>query len=152
MDWKFHAIFSFFLYAVVITLFGFPAGFSFSGFVLLVFSSMLPDVDSKKSVIRKIVFALLFYTATIFVWFSINTDAYTKMTLTAIFAVLSYVCYVKIPLRHRGKKSLHLWRYFVVISAASFILFFFSGMNPYYAFFISIGYGSHLVADKIKKF
>jgi|GEM_PF-1615938 len=152
MDWKLHMIFSFAIYFVIILLFPSTLMYSIHALIILVFSSLLPDLDHPKSVIRVVIFAAVFYLLMLFVILQETLDFWTKILTIVILFVLVYYSYKKIPLRHRGKRSLHLWRYLPLSVAASLVLFTFANINISLILFIVIGYGSHLLSDRIKKF
>ena len=152
MDWKLHVILSLFLYFLIISVFQFPFPYSITAFILLIFSSLLPDLDHPKSKIRKAIFLLLFYFMTLFVVIELNVDLGMKILILMITLILTYYLYKFLPLKHRGKRSLHLWRYVFISPLLSLVLFAFANINISFALFIIVGYGSHLISDKIRKF
>jgi len=151
MDWKLHMILSFIIYFMIILVFQFSLAYSVQALLILIFSSLLPDLDHPKSIIRGIVFAMIFYLLMLFVIIQ-NLDIGMKILTIFILLVLVYYSYKHLPLKHRGKRSLHLWRYPLLFTAVSFLLFTIANINISLILFILIGYGSHLLADKIKKF
>lgn len=151
MDWKLHVIFSFVIYFMIILFFRFPPDYSVSSLLLVVFSSLLPDLDYPKSIIRGIVFAMIFYLLMLFVIIQ-DLGMEIKILAVVILLILVYYSYKNIPLKHRGKHSLHLWRYPILFTAISLVLFSVANINISLALFILIGYGSHLLSDKIRKF
>jgi inner membrane protein len=152
MDWKLHILFSFILYFLISLFFHFSIAYGISAFLVLIFSSLLPDIDHPKSLIRAVVFSLMFYVLAIFVVLEVSSGILVKIVLLAIILVLTYAGYKKLPLRHRGRKSLHQWRFFVVFSGVCIILFSLGNIDLTLDFFFSLGYGSHLILDKIRKF
>ncbi len=152
MDWKLHVILSFFLYFLIISVFQFSLAYSITAFTLLTFSSLLPDLDHPKSVIRKAVFLLVFYFLALFIVIGLNLTLEMKILILIITLILTYYLYKSIPLRHRGKRSLHLWRYVLIFPLISLALSALANINISFALFIIVGYGSHLISDKISKF
>ena len=152
MDWKLHLIFSFLLYFIIILFFWFPMDYSVAAFFLLTFSSLLPDVDYKKSIIRGVIFAMVFYLLMLFVVIQKSLVLEIKILAVVILLFIVYYSYKNIPLKHRGKHSLHLWRYPFAFTAVSLVLFAAANINISLILFIFIGYGSHLLTDKIKQF
>ncbi len=75
-----------------------------------------------------------------------------KILTIVILLILTYYSYKHLPLKHRGKHSLHLWRYPFLFTAVFSVLFAIANINISLILFILIGYGSHLFADRIKKF
>ena len=150
MDWKLHVIVSFLLYLVIILFFQFSLSYSVAAFILLVFSSLLPDLDHPKSLIRGVIFAVVFYLSMWFVLIELSADFMIKLFVIITILILTYYFYKNIPLKHRGKKSLHLWRYCFLVTGVSLVLFSVANINISMVSFIFIGYGSHLLADKIK--
>jgi hypothetical protein len=151
MDWKLHLILSFAIYLLIIIFFAFPVDYSLSALLLIVFSSLLPDLDHPKSIIRIVIFAMIFYILMIFVIIQ-DLTLEVKILTIVILLILVYYSYKYLPLKHRGKRSLHLWRYPIIFAAVSLVLFTAANINISLSLFILIGYGSHLLADGIKKF
>jgi len=152
MDWKLHVILSLAIYFIIIMVFPLSIYYSIQALIILIFSSLLPDLDHPKSMIRVVIFALIFYLIILFVILQETLDFWIKILTITILLVLVYYSYRNIPLRHRGKRSLHLWRYFLLSIAVSLVLFTIANINISLILFILIGYGSHLLADRIKKF
>jgi hypothetical protein len=152
MDWKLHVILSFLLYFLIISFFQFSVSYSVQSFLILVFFSLFPDIDHRKSMIRKAVFILVFYLMVLFVFIGMNLDAGMKILIVLILSVLTYYLYKFLPLKHRGKRSLHLWRYFFVSLMLFTVLFALANINISLTLFIIVGYGSHLISDKIREF
>jgi len=151
MDWKLHIIFSFFLYFLIISLFPLTLIYSLQALFLLLFSSLLPDLDHPKSVIRGVIFIITFYFLVLFVMIQ-KFDFEIKVMVLIMVLFLLYYFYRNIPLKHRGRKSLHLWRHCFLFTGIFFVLFSIENINISLTSFIFIGYGSHLLADGIKKF
>ncbi len=152
MDWKLHVILSLLLYFLIISFFHFSLAYSVQALLILIFSSLLPDLDHPKSKIRKVIFLLVFYMMAIFVVIELNVDLGMKILVLMVILILTYYLYRNIPLKHRGKRSLHLWRYCFLFTALSAIIFAVANINISFALFIIVGYGSHLISDKIRKF
>jgi hypothetical protein len=152
MDWKLHLISSLFIYLIIIIVLPLPLLYSIQALILITFSSLLPDLDHPKSIIRVVIFSSIFYLLMMFIILQETLDTWTKIITIVILLILVYYSYKKLPLKHRGKRSLHLWRYFLLSTAVSLVLFTIANINISLSLFILIGYGSHLLADRIKKF
>ncbi len=152
MDWKLHVILSLFLYFLIISFSQFSLIYSVQALLILVFSSLLPDLDHPKSMIRKITFILVFYLMMLFIIIELAMDVGTKALIIIIILILAYYIYKNLPLKHRGKRSLHLWRYCFLFGGISLILFALANINITFALFIIVGYASHLISDRIRKF
>lgn len=152
MDWKLHALTSFFIYFVIVTFFRLPFIYSLQGLFVFVFASLLPDVDHPKSVIRKIVFIMVFYLMILSVVLGLGVSAEIKAVIMVIILVLTYYFYKNIPIRHRGRRSLHLWRYPFILMGIFLALSIFLETNISLVFFIIAGYGVHLVSDGVSDF
>jgi len=120
MDWKLHTMIAFLLYFLIISFFNFSLIYSIQAIVILIFSSLFPDIDHPKSIIRKIVFIIAFYLMILFVVIEMNADVWMKTIVMFIILILTYYMYRHLPLRHRGKRSLHLWRYPFILSGIFF--------------------------------
>ncbi len=116
------------------------------------FFSLFPDIDHPRSIIRKSSSVLIFYFAVLMIFLYLNVGIFEKVILSGISAVLTYYLYKKLPLHHRGPKSLHRWRYALVLSFAFSIIFFFLSVEITLALFVLFGYGLHLSLDKVREF
>jgi len=152
MDWKLHLLTSFLVYFGLMLFFRFPSDYGVAAFILLALSSLLPDVDHPKSIIRGIIFAIIFYLFMLFVVMQSSIDLQMKILVIVIMLILTYYSYRNIPLKHRGRRSLHLWRYSFVSTGISAVIFRMANINISLVLFIFIGYALHLLVDKIKKF
>ncbi|NIO22554.1 MAG: hypothetical protein GTN38_00820 [Candidatus Aenigmarchaeota archaeon] len=151
MDWKLHLILSFILYFAIILISPLSLAYSVQALIILIFSSLLPDLDHPKSLIRIAIFAVVFYLLMVFVIIQ-DLALEVKILTIVILLILTYYSYKHLPLKHRGKHSLHLWRYPFLFTAVFSVLFAIANINISLILFILIGYGSHLFADRIKKF
>jgi hypothetical protein len=152
MDWKLHMLLSLLTYFVIIMFFRFPLDYSVAAFILLAFSSILPDLDHPKSFVRSLALAFSVYLAAWFVVFQLLADIQTKIVIIAVIAILAYAGHRHIPISHRGKKSLHRWGVLVLVAMISIVLFALAKINISLVSFIIVGYGLHLISDRIKKF
>ena len=152
MDWKLHVLVSFLAYFLIVSLFRFQPLYSVQALLVLVFFSMLPDVDHPKSVIRKVVFIIIFYLMMLFVVIELAIDIPTKTAIMLIYVAITYYFYKNLPLSHRGKRSLHLWRYPFIFAGLFLVFSVAAGMNISLCLFVLIGYGLHLLSDRIRDF
>ncbi|MBN2042319.1 MAG: metal-dependent hydrolase [Candidatus Aenigmarchaeota archaeon] len=151
MDWKIHTISSFLVYFVIILLFAFSFEFAVVSFLVLLFFSLFPDIDHPRSFIRKSVSMLIFYFAVLLIFLYLGVGIFEKVILSGITATLTYYLYRKLPLHHRGPKSLHRWRYALILSAALSLVFLFTNIEITLALFVLFGYGLHLSLDKVRE-
>ncbi len=152
MDWKMHMLIPLFIYIAALLIFQFPLMYALQALLLLLFSSFLPDLDHPKSVMRKATFVVIFYAMVFAVTASFAIDIWLKFLIITIMLVLARHFYKHLPLKHRGKRSFHLWRYFFVFPSVFALAFVPAGISISLAAFIAAGFGSHLAADKIAKF
>ena len=152
MDWKMHMIVPLFVYIAVILVFQLQIVYSLQALSLLLFFSFLPDMDHPKSVMRKATFIIIFYVMVFAVTASISIEMWLKFLIITIMLVLAYQLYKHLPLKHRGKRSFHLWRYFFVFPSMLALVFVAAGISISLAAFAAIGFGLHMAVDKISKF
>ena len=152
MDWKMHMMIPLFIYIGIMLAFQLSLVYALQALFLLLFSAFLPDLDHPKSVMRKVSFILIFYLMVFAVTASLQIDLLTKFIVITMLLVLASYFYKRLPLRHRGKRSLHLWRYFLVFPSIFGLFFVAANINITLVIFTIIGFGSHLAIDKISKF
>jgi len=149
-NWKIHITLTLFLYLVFINIFSFGIKLSIAAILLLIFSSLLPDLDHPKSKIRGFVTGLSFFVVFIFLFALLEYELAGKTVTSFLGASLVYVCFSNLPLKHRGKKSLHQWHLALFIPFCFAVVLYIFGMNYLLAFFVLFGYAVHLVLDRIK--
>ncbi len=147
-NWKTHVLAAFLAYFFLIIILKFPAPESISAFILLAFSSILPDFDHPKSVIRETISLLMgFFSATFFILY-FDLSLQLKLIGGIITGVIVYFSLKKIHIRHRGPNSLHQWKVcliFIVLCAA---VFYFAKIDFQFLPFLAVGYSVHLLTDK----
>ena len=149
-DWKIHAISALLVFALLLSLLPFQPDFSIMALLIFLFSSLLPDLDHPRSLIRQVLG--LFCSLFISVMFFISMEAGIKMRLVSsiIMFLLVFLLFRKIPLRHRGRRSLHKWKLGIILFLASLVVFFLIGFSVYLGVFILAGYWLHLGLDRFK--
>lgn len=152
MDWKMHMMIPLFLYIAIILVFQFQLLYSLQALSLLIFSSFLPDLDHPRSLVRKATFIIIFYLMIFAVTIEISIDMWIKFLIITIMLILTNYFYKHLPLKHRGKRSFHLWRYCFIFPTVFAFLFVVAGIGISLVTFIVIGFGLHLALDKIGKF
>jgi hypothetical protein len=152
MDWKMHMMIPLFIYIGIMLVFQMPVVYALQALFLLLFTAFLPDLDHPKSVMRRISFIVIFYLMVFAVTANLQIDMLTKFIVITILLVLANYFYKRLPLKHRGKHSFHLWRYFCVFPSVFGLAFVAANINISLVIFTIIGFGSHLAADKINKF
>ncbi len=151
-DWKTHFIFSLFLVIAWISIFYFT-NFQLSVesivtvVVLIVFTSLFPDIDMRRSKIRDVVsFAVAAVVVGTYLLFYTNTWYYAPIYFALLYLILKYI-----PTKHRG--IAHTFKFSVLFSfvLAAIIMAFvqFSIENFLLWFFIVFSsYSLHLFIDR----
>jgi hypothetical protein len=152
MDWKMHMMVPLFFFIAVILVFQFQLIFALQALSLLIFSSFLPDLDHPKSHVRKATFIIIFYLMIFAITLEISINIWIKFLIITIMLVLTNYFYKHLPLKHRGKRSFHLWRYVFVFPTIFAFLLVAAGVSVSLVAFIVAGLGMHLGLDKIGKF
>lgn len=151
MDWKLHMLLSLVIYALIASVLSLSLEYAVIAMVLLVFGSLLPDMDHPRSVIRKAVFMFALYVFVFFVMIGTGMDFLIKLLVIGMMSILSYYLYRHVPLSHRGTRSLHLWRYVPLTGCIFTLAFVIASINISLVLFLIVGYASHLAADKVTK-
>lgn len=152
MDWKTHMMVPLFIYIAIMLFFQFPLTYSVQALLLLLLSAFLPDLDHPKSVMRRVTFIIIFYLMVFAVTISLMIDIWAKFIVVTIMLVLVKYFHKHLPLKHRGKRSFHLWRYAFAFPSIVAFMFVAVNINISLAIFTLIGFGSHLAIDRINKF
>lgn len=147
-----HMMVPLFFYIAVILIFQLQLLYALQALSLLIFSSFLPDLDHPRSHVRKATFIIIFYLMIFAVTLNISINIWIKFLIITIMLILTNYIYKHLPLKHRGKRSFHLWRYVFVFPTIFAFLFVFAGVSVSLAAFIVAGLGIHLGLDKIGKF
>jgi hypothetical protein len=150
MDWKLHLIIPFVAYALIVTVFSFSLEFGIASLIILFFSTLLPDLDHPKSFIRYIVVSTLFFIVMVFVILAIQADIMTRLLIIIMAFVLFYGGHKKLPVHHRGEKSLHRWRYAFIFTGAFLLISVMAGIGLLLSVFFLLGYSVHLLLDRIR--
>jgi len=152
MDWKTHMMVPLFIYIAITLVFRFDILYSVQALFLLLFAAFLPDIDHPRSLVRKVAFILVFYIMVFAVTVDVSIDMLLKFAIITCMLVLARYAYKHLPIKHRGKHSLHLWRYCLVLPSIFAFAFIVASINISLILFIIVGYGSHLAVDRIDKF
>jgi multisubunit Na+/H+ antiporter MnhB subunit len=152
MEWKFHVIGAFLAFVGIGLFMPMTVPLAFGSLVTLSFFSMAPDVDHPKSLVRKVAFILLLYLLVAFMILQAATGAFEKVVMISISGFVAYYFYKHLPFTHRGKKSLHRWRYALVSFLGITIAFAAVGVSLVLGLFAIIGYGLHLILDRVWEF
>lgn len=149
-DWKLHSIAALLAFALLLSLFPFSPDFSVMALLIFLFSSLLPDLDHPKSLIRHVLglFCSLFISAIFFI--RLEAGIGIRLVSGAMMFVLVFLLFRKLPLRHRGRRSLHRWRIGLLLFLLCTALFLMLGLNIYLGIFIPAGYWLHLALDRVK--
>jgi hypothetical protein len=152
MDWKMHMIAPLFVYIFAMLVFQMPVLYAVQALTLILFASFLPDLDHPKALVRKATFIIIFYLMVFAVTAEMAAELWLKFVVITIMLVLTRYAYKHLPVKHRGKKSLHLWRYAFVLPTVFAFVFVVANINITLVLFTIAGYGTHLALDKINKF
>ncbi len=149
-DWKIHAISALLLFALLLSLFPFQPDFSVMALFLFLFSSLLPDLDHPKSLIRQILglFCSLFISVIFLI--IIRGGPEIRLASSIIMFLLVFLLFRKIPLRHRGRRSMHKRGVGIILFLACTGLFLLIGLSVYLSVFTLAGYWLHLGLDRLK--
>ena len=155
-DWKTHFIFSLFLVITWISIFYFAdLQLSFGSLVALVvltvFTSLFPDIDTRRSKIRNVVsMAIAAIVAGVYMFFYMETWYYAP-----VYFILLYLIFKYLPTKHRG--ITHTFKFSVLFSAglASVYMVFNPFMLERLVFWFVVvfsSYALHLALDRIGLF
>jgi len=153
LDWKLHLIFGLLLAILIIGFFYFIQ-FEISVEVLVsllivtMFTTLLPDIDLRKSKIRDFV-SVISAVSISFVFLFFKSD---EWYLSIIYFLVLYLFFKNIPTKHRG--IMHTFKFSFLISLILAIIFYFvfnlDFQNSLMWFLIIFfSYSLHLVLDKI---
>ncbi len=148
MNWKGHIAATFIIYILLVLIFQFPLPNSIAALILLTLASILPDFDHPKSVIRETlsIFAGFFTLILFLMLFEI--ELVFRLIGGSLSGILVYALLKTMPLRHRGKRSLHQWSVCFLLAGICAVVFFFLGIAFEFLPFIFVGYAVHLLTDK----
>ncbi len=149
-DWKIHTISVLLVYAVIFLLFSFSLEFGIMALLILLFSGLLPDLDHPRSLIRQLLGILCSLFISVIFFVSMAAGLEIRLASSVIMFLLVFLLFRKLPLRHRGRKSLHKWRIGIIISLFSILLLWFANLSIYLSLFILTGYWLHLGLDRVK--
>ncbi len=129
---------------------GNAGGMAFAAFLL---SSLLPDLDSRNSKIRKYASLAAALVPALFVSATLDSDTAVRIISSVITFASFYVVFSNAPTSHRGKKSLHRVGAAAAVSALIGLLFWFFMGQEFLPVAIAsfAGYGSHLAIDLLFK-
>jgi inner membrane protein len=144
-NWKAHISITLVLYLVFVTLLNTSFNTNIAGFLILIFSSLLPDLDHPKSKIRRFVSSSFFLMVFLFLTTSLNLELIISLAISGT----GYLLVRNLPLKHRGRKSLHQWKLVFLIPFFIGLSFHLIGINYLLAFFVFFGYSVHLLLDRI---
>lgn len=153
IDWKLHLIFGFMLVLIWLNAIYFLKIFEIDLFStiglisLVLFISVFPDVDLKKSKIREMISVLIAFAISItYIYYYRSTWFYGL-----IYFIFIYLIFKNLPTKHRG--ILHSFKFSIVFSLAFvFLIYFTIGFSEKILFWFLVvlsSYCLHLILDKI---
>ena len=149
-DWKIHSISVLLVFAIILCIFSFSPEFGIMALLVLLFSGLLPDLDHPRSFIRQLLGILCSLFISVIFFVSMEAGLEIRIASSVIMFSLVFLLFRKIPLRHRGRRSLHKWRIGIIISLFSILLLWFANLSIYLSLFILAGYWLHLGLDRVK--
>ena len=149
-DWKIHTISVLLVFALILCIFSFSTEFGIMALLVLLFSGLLPDLDHPRSLIRQLLGILCSLFISVIFYVSMGAGLEIRLASSVIMFLLVFLLFRKIPLRHRGRRSLHKWRIGIIISLFSILLLWFANLSIYLSIFILTGYWLHLGLDRVK--
>lgn len=149
-NWKIHIILTVACYFLFVLILNPSIQTSIIAIVLLIFSSLLPDLDHPKSKIRGFISGAAFFLVFIFLFSILKIPVNERAIISLVSSGIVYIFFRNLPLKHRGPKSLHQWRLVIIVPILFAALFWYLKINIFLAFFVLFGYGIHLVLDRIK--
>jgi len=148
MNWKGHITVTFGIYLVLVLFLGLQLTSSLAALILLAISSILPDFDHPKSVIRETLAILSGFFTLSLILLIFEVEPVIKLVAGTVSGIAIYILIKTIPLRHRGKRSLHQWSVCFLLLGICAVVFFFLDIGFRYLPFIFVGYSVHLLTDK----
>ncbi|MFH1105616.1 MAG: metal-dependent hydrolase [Candidatus Aenigmatarchaeota archaeon] len=120
-------------------------------FAIFLLSSLVPDLDSKNSKIRKYASVAAAVVPALFVAVTLDADTAVRIASSVITFGSFYVMLSNAPTSHRGRKSLHNLGAGAAVSAVlGYLSWFFAGQEFITAAVLSFsGYSAHLAIDWI---
>jgi len=153
IDWKSHLIFGFLLVLIwlnaiyFLKIFEMDLFFVISLIVLILFISVFPDIDLKKSKIRDLISILMAFAISItYIYFYQSTWFYGP-----IYFIFVYLIFKNLPTKHRG--VLHTFKFSIIFSLVFvFLIYFAIGSSEkilFWFFVLFSSYCLHLILDRI---
>lgn len=150
-DWKAHVVAALLVFAVIALFKPLSLEYGMLAMVVMVFSSVLPDLDYPRSVVRQVMGIALALAFSVMVALRADAALEMKILMAVVVWGLVYFGFSRLPLRHRGRRSLHRWGaglvFAVIVGVASWL----AGFSATLALFALLGYFLHLVVDKAGK-
>ena len=152
-DWKSHSIFglllaiAFFNFVYFFQVFEISLQFIISLTAVVVFVSVLPDVDLKKSKIRNFIALIAAFAAALFYILLFSQIYYAIIYFFIIYFLIKFF-----PTKHRGMSHnfyFSIFFSFLVILVGYFIFSFSQKEFVFWYFVVFISYNLHLFLDKV---
>ncbi|MFH0711487.1 MAG: metal-dependent hydrolase [Candidatus Aenigmatarchaeota archaeon] len=152
LDWKLHLIFGLLLAIVWISAFYFlqieiSVQVLVSLILVTMFTSLLPDIDMRKSKIRDLV-SIISAAAISFFFLYFKKE---EWVLSIVYFLFLYIFFKNIPTKHRG--ITHSFKFSILFSLIFSTIFYFLFNLDFWNFIlwflvISFSYSLHLILDK----
>jgi membrane-bound metal-dependent hydrolase YbcI (DUF457 family) len=152
-DWRTHAIFSlllaiaFFNFIYFFSLFEISLQFIISLTAVVIFVSLFPDIDLRKSKIRDFVAVMVALAASLLYIYYVSQSYFAIIYFFIIYFLIKFF-----PMKHRG--VLHNFYFSIFFSffsvLACYFIFYFSQKEfVFWYFIVFISYNLHLFLDKL---
>jgi len=152
-DWKSHAIFGllltivFFNVVYFFQIFEISLRFGLSLTAVVVFVSVFPDIDMKKSKIRDLVAVATAFAASLLYMFFFSQTYYAIVYFFIIYFLIKFF-----PTKHRGVSHdfyFSIFFSFFAVLAAHFVFSFSQNEFIFWYFVVFLSYNLHLFLDKL---
>lgn len=127
--------------------FSLESGTAYLGFLLALFSSLLPDIDCGSSKMFRALEAVVMTSGIILIFAFLKADFYHLLVSVALWAVLAKALLLALKPRHRGVT--HHLASCLILSATVLFLSLALKRNPALALFAFAGYFSHILMDEV---
>jgi len=149
-DWKAHSISSLLVFALAVPVLSLSLDSALLALGLLLFSGLLPDLDHPRSFIRQVLGLFFSFLVSAAVFTGIDSALEVRLASSIVMFLLVFLAFRKIPLRHRGKRSMHRWGFGLALFLLCAGLFWLIGLDVWLSLFALAGYWLHLALDRAK--
>ena len=113
--------------------------------------ALLPDLDHPRSLMRNVLGMFCSLLVGLIFFVSMETALETRLASSVIMFLIVFILFRRLPLSHRGRRSLHKWKLGILVFLLCAGIFLLTGLNIYLSSFMLIGYWLHLGLDRLYK-